>query len=1306
MPTTARQTTFKMQSSIVVLLLAILVAGLAGCAGLVSSTGTKSQTQPEQLAPSITSVNPTSGAIGAAVTISGANFGSTQGSSTVVFNGVAGTPTSWSATAIVVPVPTGATTGSVVVTVGGLASNAVAFTVSSAGPNVSGLNPTAGLVGTTVTITGTNFGATQGTSTVKFNGITATATSWSATSIATTVPTGATTGNVVVTVGGVASNGVSFTVTTPAPSISSVNPTSGNIGAAVTITGANFGASQGSGTVKFNGIAATPTSWSGTSIVVAVPAGATSGNVVVTVGGTASNGVQFTVNNPGPSITGLSPNSGVVGAVVTITGANFGSTQGTSTVSFSGTAGTPTSWTATSIVVPVPTGATTGSVVVKLGTVSSNGVTFTVTQPAATISTLNPTSGLVGAAVTITGTNFGATQGTSTVKFNGTVATPTSWSLTSIVAPVPTGATSGNVVVTVGGTASNGVAFTVTVPTPSVTSLNPSSGQAGAAVTITGTNFGATQGSSTVKFNGTGATATSWSTTSISAKVPPTAASGNVVVTVSGTASNGVPFTVLADTTAPSVPTGLTATAASSSQISLSWTASTDNVGVKGYNVLRGGTQVGTSTTPSYSDTGLTASTNYTYTVSAYDAAGNTSSQSASANATTLSTNATCASGLPCTLGWYQIPNTSISGICPSYTDIQAQTGCPAVMSAWSGGLVDTTRNRFIIHGGGHSDYYGNEIYAIDFNATPIAPGLVHDASHGSAISNVGSCPEAFSDGTPNARHTYNGLWYLPTQDAYWMYGAGLSACGNFSDGQWTYSPTASTWKQLSNSNHPNSAQNGSTPQFAYDSVSDSIYEVESNTGIFWQYNPATNAWTDLATISGCGTDNATTAIDPVHRLYMCVGSGDFHKITLGSPYTATDLSGASGCSGLVSALSPGFTFDPVQQKFVGYVSGNGVYVYDPVANSCTTQTYTGGPTTVQPVGTYGRFQYMPGIGGFVYVGSTTTNVWFLRLTAQATAAQADLTNRCNASGVIVCDNLSSSANMPQRTCADSDSGMFPDCFGTSSPATVDASTYRSGGGSALFTIPGTSGTTPAGYYRRLFAQSQSTVPGTNDGNLSTFGSNSDFYVSYAQRMDSGFINDQAPQQGGGATYWKQQIISWSGSTCGQLEITTVNDFNEGFPLTYSQCGDLPFQNTVNGTLYNEFTKPLMLSSTPGPGYNCPYGSAQPDSNCFDYPANLWVTYYYHVHVGTWGSANSLVEGFVSTPSSPAWRQWLYENNLTLNLDPGNTWGFDMVTLIPYWTGRNSSACSTPCSTSHTWYNELIVSSKPIAPPQTPPAQP
>ncbi len=83
------------------------------------------------------------------------------------------------------------------------------------------------------------------------------------------------------------------------------------------------------------------------------------------------------------------------------------------------------------------------------------------------ITGLTPTSGMAGAAVTITGTGFGGTQlSNSSVTFNGMAATPIAWSDTSIVVNVPTGASTGNVVVIAGGTASAGMSFTVTSGTP------------------------------------------------------------------------------------------------------------------------------------------------------------------------------------------------------------------------------------------------------------------------------------------------------------------------------------------------------------------------------------------------------------------------------------------------------------------------------------------------------------------------------------------------------------------------------------------------------------------------------------------------------------------------------------------------------------------------------------------------------------------------------------------------------------------------------------------------------------------------
>ena len=93
------------------------------------------------------------------------------------------------------------------------------------------------------------------------------------------------------------------------------------------------------------------------------------------------------------------------------------------------------------------------------------------------------------------------------------------------------------------------------------------------------------------------------------------------------------------DTTPPSVPTNLTATAISSSQINLSWNASTDNIAIAGYKLYRGGVQIATITSgTTYQNTGLPPLTSFSYTVSSYDAAGNTSAQSTGASATTQGT--------------------------------------------------------------------------------------------------------------------------------------------------------------------------------------------------------------------------------------------------------------------------------------------------------------------------------------------------------------------------------------------------------------------------------------------------------------------------------------------------------------------------------------------------------------------------------------------------------------------------------------------------------------------------------------------
>ena len=624
--------------------------------------------------PVITSLNPSSAPPNWPITISGTNFGQSQGS--VKFNNnVTASIDSWSNTTIQTHVPANATSGLVTVT---SPSN-----VTSAGssfnlldpPTLTSLSPSSAHVNESVTITGTNFMSTQSTSTVKFNGTTATPTSWSATSIQVPVPTGSTSGSVVLTVSGRPSNGLSFTVIPP-PTVLSAVPSSAQIGAAVTISGSYFGATQGSSTVTFNnGVTATPVSWSNNRITTTVPAGASTGNIVVNVASQASNGLPFTVLVAGTmsgAVTRVTGGTAISGATVhavlagVIRGTATTASDGTYSISgldpgtydvriyatgFStelrqGIVVTSTSNTTMNVsmyqpgsvsgrvtqpdgLTPIagaaitvydgpmqkgsastnatgdytvntlrPGGYTVQAVYVGYrtseqgATISENATTtknFTlasapsgpvlyaydalgrlvqVTDPSGdsaiyrydpvgnitsieragggsvSISAFTPTGGAVATTVTINGTGFSATPSQNTVTFNGASLSVTASTATQIVATIPAGATTGTpypfVVTTPTGSATSVAAFTVvTSGAPSISSVTPGTAAAGTVATVTGTNFETVTANNNLRVNLSPLQVTSATTTNLQGTVSPSATAGRVSVsTPNGTATS------------------------------------------------------------------------------------------------------------------------------------------------------------------------------------------------------------------------------------------------------------------------------------------------------------------------------------------------------------------------------------------------------------------------------------------------------------------------------------------------------------------------------------------------------------------------------------------------------------------------------------------------------------------------------------------------------------------------------------------------------------------------------------------------
>jgi len=271
------------------------------------------------VAPTITSVTPSTASDDCEVTIIGTNF-QTGPTTDVTFGGVAGTGENVdSSTQMEVTIPSsggvGDNTPANVVASNG-ADNSAPFTFTTgpelACPGVPTFLPASGIVGSTVTISGTFNSTVTG---VRFNTSSlVTPTNPSTTGATAVVPAGATTGPIhVYTTAGQRTSATNFTVTpVPAPTISSFTPTFGPVGTSVKITGTNFsgtisGASFTTTGVTFNNVTATFVVNSATQITATVPTTATTGTIKVTTpGGTATSATSFTVSKTHPRTVTLS----------------------------------------------------------------------------------------------------------------------------------------------------------------------------------------------------------------------------------------------------------------------------------------------------------------------------------------------------------------------------------------------------------------------------------------------------------------------------------------------------------------------------------------------------------------------------------------------------------------------------------------------------------------------------------------------------------------------------------------------------------------------------------------------------------------------------------------------------------------------------------------------------------------------------------------------------------------------------------------------------------------------------------------
>jgi hypothetical protein len=359
---------------------------------------------------------------------------------------------------------------------------------------------------------------------------------------------------------------------------------------------------------------------------------------------------------------------------------------------------------------------------------------------------------------------------------------------------------------------------------------------------------------------------------------------------------------------------------------------------------------------------------------------------------------------------WQTVSNTMMHGACPSNNwgglAYPFYSMCPNVVDAWSGGVADTKRNRLIVWGGGHSNYSGNEIYALNLAGTSSTVTRLTDPS----AWNYSLSYEVNPDGTPTSRHTYNDLVYLPVQDALFSFSGGLVS-GDTTNHTWIFAFADNKWHAQDpvNGFDPNTiAKSITAAACAYDPNTQSVFCINGNTNYLLQYNPATNTYANLS-INAAYPLAATPAIDPMRKLMIFMGNasdGATFKVS------AIDISGAdptytvqdwtsqvTGCAGMNSNW-PGFVYDSRIGKFVGYPNQGGmVYLFDAGTKACTAQAFANAPQTNSgSFGTFGRFQYFPALDSFALVNDVDQNGYSLSLSSSP-APPAPASSACDLNG-------------------------------------------------------------------------------------------------------------------------------------------------------------------------------------------------------------------------------------------------------------------------------------------------------------------
>ena len=263
--------------------------------------------------------------------------------------------------------------------------------------------------------------------------------------------------------------------------------------------------------------------------------------------------------------------------------------------------------------------------------------------------------------------------------------------------------------------------------------------------------------------------------------------------------------------------------------------------------------------------------------------------------------------------------------------------------------------------------------------------------------------PSALSDGSPNSRHTYSNLTYIPTADAMFSFSGGMANCGWHTNDTWMLNMSTLQWTQMDPVNgfnpYTGTSATSSNTAFAvsdYDPNTDTVYVAWSNISLL-QYDWRTNTYMLLSGSNTAYPYSSTGVIDSTRKRFWFFGAA-YQSTTLVAGYvdlTGSDsyvfhdiTSSTSGCSGLSPSnrpsdgAYPGLAYVSTVDKIVAWPvwGGNTVYIFDPATLACSTQTFPGGPSNTSAAGVFGRWRYFPALNEFAVVNDYNQDSYVFKL--------------------------------------------------------------------------------------------------------------------------------------------------------------------------------------------------------------------------------------------------------------------------------------------------------------------------------------